>query len=133
MPYFINLFEVKGDKMTEETIKEIKFVQTHHEKTLITEIDAWDMGKYMYRLLENSEEKDKVIKALIEEVCYLSHFIAKSHPEYIDFLNKARNVEISSDDSLEWNLNPPQIPDGVEIKASTNKEKEEVEKQRIEW
>lgn len=117
--------------MTEE-IKKIKFVQTHHEKSIITEIDAWDMGKYMYRLLEKNKEKDEVIKALIEEVCYLSHFIAKSNPEYVDFLNKARNVEISSDENLEWNLNPPKITE-EDLVPGYDSKKASPEKRIYEW
>ena len=58
---------------------------------------------------EDSENKDLIIEALIYEYSLLVHFIAKSHPEYIDFLNQIKNMEMLDDDSLEWCLNPPQI------------------------
>lgn len=118
----------------EEKNSKVKFVKTHFEKTVIDDLDAWDMGRYLTRLSGDSgANKDRVIKALIEEVCLLSHFIAHSHPEYIDFLNKAKNIEIYlDDDSLEWNINPPSIPEGAVFNEKIVTE-EEIEKTKTEW
>lgn len=118
----------------EEPIKKVKFVNTHFEKRILTDLDAWDMGRYLTRISGDSEaNKDKVIKALIEEICLLSHFIAHSHPEYIEFLNKAKNIEVFlDDDSLEWNINPPCIPEGTILKED-GVTKEEVEKNKMDW
>lgn len=101
-----------SSKKSEKNI-EIKFVGSFYEKNKIESVDAFDVQKYLTRILNNSnkniEDKDDIIKALIYEYSLLAHFIAKSHPEYIDFLNQVKNKEMLDDDSLEWCLNPPQI------------------------
>jgi len=91
-------------------------------------IDAFDTARYYdYYLKENGQEK--TIKLLVKDVSLLYHFISKLHPEFSKFLDAVENLKVTSDEGLEWNLNPPQIPDGAILKdvddSIRTKDKEE--------
>ena len=128
---FLCLFS-KGEIMenkNEEKKVEVKFVNSFYEKNKIEGIDAFDVQKYLMRILNNSnkkiEDKDDIIKALIYEYSLMVHFIAKSHPEYIDFLNQVKNKTMWDDDSLEWCINPPSIPEDAKLENTLPKNEEE--------
>ncbi len=62
---------------------------------------------------------------MIYEYSLMAHFIAKSHPEYIDFLNQVKNMEMLDDDNLEICLNPLSIPNEFLTTQTTPKNEEE--------
>lgn len=111
-----------------EKPKNIKLVSTKHQRNEDYDQSSFDglqLYKYLDLVLRKSDDKDAIIRALMTEICYLTHFIAHKDNEYVDFRNKVKNASIKDDDLLEWSINPPSISEGTIVKKVDWKQDEE--------
>jgi len=86
---------------------ELKLVATEYDKSRPSYVDGMDMYKSLSRDL--GDDKDVIIKRLIEEICMLSHFIAVKMPDYVEFIGKVRNAPNKTGELLSLDLADPDM------------------------
>ncbi|MDD4308590.1 MAG: hypothetical protein PHU53_07270 [Thermoplasmata archaeon] len=93
----------------------IRLVATEYDKPRPSRIDGLEVYKSLRNDFKN-EDKDVIIERLMGEIAMLSHFIAKSHPEYIKFVGDVRSRVVSNDDLLSLDLEEPDMNNAIEMK-----------------
>lgn len=89
-------------------MEKIRLVSTEYGKDFPSYIDGMDVYKYYSNVFKN-ENKDLIILELMGEIAMLSHFIAKTHPEYVKFVSDVRTRKVTNDDLLSLDLEEPDM------------------------
>ena len=103
------------EKSTEQKEqRKIKFVVSEYDKDVIKNVDAFH---FCWSVLGKRKKKtpEEVIERLTWELSLLYHYLSHKDPEFVEFLNKVKICDVTDDDSLDANLNPPNINDDEDI------------------